>query len=432
MDRRLIALLFGLAMAPPALAGPANSFAVRDVRLFDGLRTIAHANVVVRDGRVAAAGRHVRIPPGLPPIDGRGRTLLPGLIDSHVHVFPGAQRDALRFGVTTELDMFSLTADFPAWRARRASLEPAAAADTWSAGIGVSAPGGHPSRMLPPGRTLPTLANAGDVDAFVAARAAGGSDYLKIIWQRTGLGDPPEPIPALSRGEVCAAIAAAHRHRLAAIVHVSTEADARAAIRCGADGVAHLFGDRRPAAPFLREAARSRVFFETTLSVLAGLSGMPFGAELARDPRVAPYLTAGQRRSMTAAFPTPHPRTFPIALAAARALHAAGVPLLAGTDAPGPGNAHGVSLHGELQLLVRAGLTPAQALGAATALPARHFGLGDRGRIARGFRADLLLVEGDPTARISDTLSIVRIWKNGYPVDRRPPPGAGPAEAAPS
>ena len=419
------ALLGGLISSAPALADAENSFAVRDVRLFDGLRTIRHANVVVRDGRIAAVGRRVRIPRGMTMIDGRGRTLLPGLIDAHVHVFPGAQRDALRFGVTTELDMFSLTADFPRWRAQRTALARTDGADTWSAGIGVSAPGGHPSHMLPPGRSIPTLARAADTVAFVDARAAEGSDYIKIIWQRSSLGDPPAPIPALSQAEVCAAIAAAHRHRLKAIVHISTEADARAAIGCGADGLAHVFGDRRPDAAFLREAASSHAFFETTLTVLAGLADDRFGAALARDPRVAPYLTAGQRQSLTTPFPTPQLRTFPTALAAARALHRAGVPLLAGTDAPGPGTAHGVSLHGELQLLVRAGFTPAQALSAATALPAERFGLADRGRVARGYRADLLLVDGDPTLRISDTLSIARIWKNGYPVDRRPPPPQG-------
>jgi hypothetical protein len=102
-----------------------------------------------------------------------------------------------------------------------------------------------------------------------------------------------------------------------------------------------------------------------------------------------------------------------------RALHAAGISVLAGTDAGNPGTAHGASLHGELALLVRAGLSPEQALRAATAAPAEAFGLGDRGRIAVGQRADLVLVDGDPLADISATRNIVRIWKNGVAVDRR-------------
>src|SRR5258706_16395317 len=83
-----------------------------------------------------------------------------------------------------------------------------------------------------------------------------------------------------------------------------------------------------------------------------------------------------------------------------RQLIRAHVPLLAGTDAPAPGTAYGASLHGELALLVREGLTPVQALVAATSAPARCFRLDDRGSIRPGLRADLVLVEGDPTRNI--------------------------------
>jgi imidazolonepropionase-like amidohydrolase len=107
---------------------------------------------------------------------------------------------------------------------------------------------------------------------------------------------------------------------------------------------------------------------------------------------------------------------FDAALAAVKAMHAAGVPILAGSDANhlhAPGMAHGVSLHGELRLLVRASLTPTEALRAATSVPATTFGLDDRGRITPGARADLLLVDGDPTSRIADTLSIRDVWRSG-------------------
>jgi imidazolonepropionase-like amidohydrolase len=75
--------------------------------------------------------------------------------------------------------------------------------------------------------------------------------------------------------------------------------------------------------------------------------------------------------------------------------------------------AHGASVHHEMQLLVQAGLTPVAALKAATSTPARRFGLLDRGRIAAGARADLLLVAGDPTTKISDSLSIKDVWRRG-------------------
>lgn len=70
-------------------------------------------------------------------------------------------------------------------------------------------------------------------------------------------------------------------------------------------------------------------------------------------------------------------------------------------------------MHHELVLLTRAGLTAEEALAAATSVPARCFGLADRGRIAPGLRADLVLVDGDPTMDITATRSIVDVWRRG-------------------
>jgi imidazolonepropionase-like amidohydrolase len=91
----------------------------------------------------------------------------------------------------------------------------------------------------------------------------------------------------------------------------------------------------------------------------------------------------------------------------------AGVTILAGTDAPNPGTVFGASLHRELELLVRCGMTPTQALAAATAAPASVFNLADRGRIAPGQRADFVLVSGDPLTDITATRAIAQIWRAG-------------------
>ena len=94
-----------------------------------------------------------------------------------------------------------------------------------------------------------------------------------------------------------------------------------------------------------------------------------------------------------------------------RQLKAANVLILAVTDAPNPGTMHGASIHRELELLVQAGLTPLEALASATSVPAAIFGLADRGRIAPALRADLLLVQGDPTADIqATTIAMVHLW----------------------
>src|SRR5208282_5359317 len=94
-----------------------------------------------------------------------------------------------------------------------------------------------------------------------------------------------------------------------------------------------------------------------------------------------------------------------------------GVPVLAGTDAS-DGVTSGALLHAELATIVKAGLTPPEALEDATSVPAKAFSLTDRGRIAPGLRADLLLVHGDPTTDVAATKDIVAIWKQGVRFDR--------------
>ncbi|WP_367221347.1 amidohydrolase family protein [Streptomyces sp. 16-176A] len=96
------------------------------------------------------------------------------------------------------------------------------------------------------------------------------------------------------------------------------------------------------------------------------------------------------------------------------ALHDAGVPILAGTDADAQPGAlfqveHGVGIHHELELLVEAGLTPVEALRSATVPPARHFGLDDRGAVEPGLRADLLLIDGNPLVDIRATRAVRQV-----------------------
>ncbi|MEV1241837.1 amidohydrolase family protein [Nonomuraea sp. NPDC049750] len=95
-------------------------------------------------------------------------------------------------------------------------------------------------------------------------------------------------------------------------------------------------------------------------------------------------------------------------------------PLPAGTDCTPFGPPHGAGLHHELLTLTRAGLTAEQALAAATSVPARCFGLADRGRIAPGLRADLLLVDGDPTQDITATRAIADVWRRGVRQSQTP------------
>jgi hypothetical protein len=181
-----------------------------------------------------------------------------------------------------------------------------------------------------------------------------------------------------------------------------------------------LFIDRAPDEEFGRFVAEHKVFVVPTLAVLESVSGRGGGAALAKDAAVAPFLSAVGRADLERGFPrrARADTNYAGAEKAARQLRDAHVDVLAGTDAPNPGTTHGASLHRELELLVNAGLTPSEALAAATSVPAKRFGLDDRGAIAAGKRADLVLVEGDPTKDITATRKIVGVWKMGMAVDR--------------
>lgn len=400
----LCGILLGISGVHAAGNDLGNSFAVRNVRVFDGVAIIARANVVVRDGRIVTVARNAAIPAKLEVIDGKGKTLLPGLVDSHVHVFAGAQADALRFGVTAELDMFNLEHEFLSWREQRESLARVATADTWSAGTGVTVPGGHPNQWVP--LEMPRLRSVDEARAFIDARVLEGSDYIKLIIEDNSAIDAAHPLPTLSRSEVCAAVAAARARGKQTVAHVTTVANARMAIECGVNGLAHTPIDATVSAEFVRLAKDRKVFVISTMTLLAG--------GVALDKR---RLSASQQRSLGMTTSLVHPGQIKVAQENLSLLHAGGVPVLAGTDAPAPGTAHGISMHRELELLVEAGFTPIAALTAATSTPVEILHLGDRGRVKAGYRADLLLVEGDPTTDISDTLRIDRIWKNGYAAD---------------
>ena len=395
---------------------PGNSFAVTNVRVFDGENILSKTSVLVQNGKISAIGAAIKIPDQTPSYDGAGKTLMPGLIDSHTHTYGNAQQDALRFGVTTELDMFSDWRLLAGAKIQRESLARTEQADLWSAGTLATVPGGHGTEY----GAIPTLSTARDAPAFVQARIDEGSDYVKIVLDDGSAYGPSVHIKSMAPDVAQALITAAHLHNKKALFHVASLKDATQAVEQGADGLMHSFIDQIADADFIEKAKRAKLFVVPTLSVTASLSGAAEGKALASDIFLLDYLTVTQSNALKASFPSQwiNPKVLDNALASVKLLHEGGIPILAGTDAGNPSTTHGASMHGELSLLVKAGFTPVLALQAATAMPAKIFGLNDRGRIAVGLRADMVLVNGDPTENIADTRKIEVIWKNGYRFER--------------
>jgi imidazolonepropionase-like amidohydrolase len=410
--------------ASPLVASFAPEATLFDnVRVFDGDRLLGTRDVLIRNSLIVRVARHISPPSDCKRVGGKGLTLLPGLMDAHVHVFPSGPADAVRFGVTTVFDLYTLVepGKLAGWKRRRSSLAPSNEADVWSAGAGVTPPGGHPTEMmtdLPAGApTVPLLGPTDDPAAFVAARVREGSDYIKVIEDdgRRHPGDRPF-LKSFGPEREAAVIKAAKASGLRVLIHVQQADAASIAVAAGVDALAHAVADRVPTPAEIAAMARRRTVLIPTLAAYSGIAGTGISARLAAQPNVAPLVSPFQRMMLNIVLPNPDPSQFAVAMAHTRAAHLAGVTILAGTDAPNPTTAFGISLHQEMELLVQAGLTASQALSAASANVARFFGVTDRGKIVAGRRADLLLVKGDPTRDITATRAIVGVWKNGAPI----------------
>ncbi len=400
----------------PALAQQAPATLIRHARVFDGQRMLGQRDVLISGGKIVTISNSIAAPAGATVVDASGMTLLPGLIDAHTHVYGDALQQALVFGVTTELDMFTDANMAAGLRAAQRAGNVSSRADIFSAGTLATAPKGHGTEY---GFAIPTISSPDSAQSWVDARIREGSDYIKIVYDDGHVYGMS--IPTISWQTLAALVTSAHKRAKLAVVHIGSAADARVAIEAGADGLMHLFADAAPAPDFGRLAARHHVFIVPTLTVLTSITGKPGSSGLAADAHFASYLSQQSLGTLNGAFPFPKsapPRDVSYADAAIKQLLVAGVPILAGTDAPNPGTAHGISLHREMELLVHAGMTNVQALAAATSAPAKAFSLNDRGRIAPGLRADLLLVAGDPTANITATRSIEGVWKGGVRFDR--------------
>ena len=333
-------------------------------------------------------------------VDGTGRVLLPGLFDTHVHLSARSELEAMAAaGVTTAFDLGSHPASLVDALRNLPGLT-----DIRSAGSAASAPGSLQSTAMGfPGDSV--VAGPDDVAAFLAARTADHVDLIKIIVE-----DPASTSAALSAGSIAAIVTGARDRDLQTVAHATTPTAFRLAVEAGVDVVTHV-----PLSGVLDDDVLERMLTQGTVA----------SPTLIMMKRVATSGTTPGQALDGAAPMSAHPgydeRSFEAALDAVRRLHDAGVPIILGTDAnPFVGMpihvAHGTAVHDELALLVEAGLTPGEALYAATAGAAAALRLPDRGSVRPGLRADLILVDGDPTADVAAAGRCQMVWAAGRPV----------------
>lgn len=410
-------------MIPPA--GHRGPGVLWGARLASGAGAAVDGPAAVRleDGRIAA----IEPASGDPPpdvLDVRGFTILPGLIDAHVHLVSDTERspgfgpspplhgeeprpEALRWfvlaktaralvraGITTVRDVGAFDDEAIVLReAVRLGLVEGPRILTCGRIISATSPGG---------RVFGTMYREADgpweMRRAVREQLRRGADYVKVMATGARSVEREDPEPAqMTREELTAVVDEAHRMGVRVAAHAEGLEGCRLAIAAGVDTIEHgLSLHREPA--LLDTMAERAIVLVPTLTTFHDLADR-FAGEF------APSLVEQAKRQQDEAFRT------------VRAARVAGVTLAMGYDSGPPGeNAR------ELLRLVDAGLSPREAIAAASSGSAAALGLRDRGALETGMVADLLIVDGDPLAEPALLLepdAIALVLRGGVPVSRR-------------
>ncbi|VUC27892.1 unnamed protein product [Clonostachys rosea] len=408
-----------------------TTFTISDVRIFTGNEVIEFGYVTVTNGIISSvssgslASEHTGLILSRP-----GHTVIPGLIDAHMHAQGNelALSQSLQFGVTTVQDMHNETANVHKMK-KIAATKKDEAADFKAAGVAATIEGGWPMAVVlaidkskqtaADVATWPKLKSPAEAEAYVTFNLspAGGADFIKLMHESGAAVGQALSKPSLDIQK--ALINATHEAGRIAVAHCFGRADTLEMLSLGIDGLAHTFMDEPVNEEIIDGYKKASAWCNPTLALLGSFTteGEALAKRFANDERVKGKLAATDHATMCRcmSFATAN-ATVQYAYETVRRLKAEGVPIIVGSDAVGPGlgTAYGATVHQEMYLLVKeCGLSPKDAICSATALTAKVFGLKDRGEVAVGLKADLVLVEGNPVADIDATLNIKGVWRDG-------------------
>ncbi|ADO73057.1 amidohydrolase family protein [Stigmatella aurantiaca] len=408
-------------------------------RVFDGEILSGPSTVVLEGDLIRAVGPRgsVEIPKGARVVDYTGKTLLPGLIVAHAHVGHTSGTEMGRSFYTRELVAQQLTRyqaygvvavnalgmNPPLFYTLRRELNGhTAGADLYGAGPGIGAPQGAPPQMQVAEDQVSRPRTAEEARAVVRDMAEQGVDMVKL-WVDSMGGKVPKLAPALYR----AAIDEAHRNGVKVAAHIHDLEDAKALVEAGVDVIAHGVRDQRVDDAFIQAMKDREVWYIPTIQLdeanyiyaeHPAWMNEPF-FRAAVEPTLQQHFEdlTWQRETLASPEAAKARKAVAINQENLLLLHQAGVKIGFGTDSGAlPQRIPGFAEHRELELMVQAGLTPAQALRVATSGSAELLGLKDRGRVAPGMVADLVVLEVDPTQDIRNTRSIHALWRRGVEV----------------
>ena len=369
-----------------------------------GHAAVANSTVLIDNGRILAVGARAttQIPAGVRRIDVQGKTIVPGLWDSHAHLHQLEWVPVyLAAGVTTVRDMGN---ELPFIVDLRSAVQ---------------------SRRV----NGPNIISAGLVDgpgpnAFGPLSASTPDEGREIVRRYHELGFEQMKLYSLLSPAVVGAICAeAHKLGMTVTGHIPTSLSLLAAIDSGMDQVAHQPIRGEVGSDELNATIEHLKQHGTVIDPTA--SWNEIGGHSQAEPlqsfqpvtqHLPPVFMQTRAASWGSANPdtvAPHQR-LARSLATTRALHDAGVPIIAGTDEGVPG----FSVYREIELYVMAGFTPMEALRAATAVPARAMHMDkELGTVEAGKRADLLVLDANPLEKISNIRSVRFVMKDGQLFD---------------
>ena len=399
---------------PMRIGAPAASDALvlRNFTLIDGgdHAVVSPAAMVVEQGRVAWVGPEANLeaPDGAPVNDLNGAFVIPGLIDMHAHVGNTVDlvqdrkfhtRESIEndlktyasYGVTTIVSMgtdqdtiFPLRNELRTAASANATAGQALSmARVYSAGQGLMFEGGYGGLA----GVNDAAATPEEATAYVNAQLDKGADFIKL-WLDSELGTMAKMPPAISQ----AIIDAAHKRAARVLAHVFYLEDAKRLVDQGIDGFVHMVRDQ-PIDQALIDGMEKHGTWQVASTLSREASMFAYGStpEFAADPfftrggsaKTVELIKSPERQKTIAGNPNfkKFPAFFEHAKANLKRLADAGIPFAAGTDAGPPGRFPGYSQHWELQLMVEAGLTPAQAIEAATRGGGGLLGAEDLGKL---------------------------------------------------
>ena len=398
---------------------------IRNARVIDGTGAPARStSVLVSDGKIEALG--VTAPPGARTIDATGLTLLPGLFDLHTHLSASAVtgisgdwgkslKAYLASGVTTVNDYATYGEMFAPLKQLLTSG--AAPGPHVNMAVRMSPTGGHGTEagwgdFMTIEANTPAQAHARMKDVI-----AMHPDVIKVFNDGWRYGMAPD-LTSMNLETLAAIVEDAHAAGLKVVTHTVTLRGAKIASRAGVDILVHGIGDAEVDAELIEIMKAKGTSYVSTLAVYEYKSGpAPERALSLLDPESRSLLGGG---AAGAEAPPERQLRWRMLTTNVRKLFEAGIPVAVGTDAGMTSTFHGYSTLHEFELLVQAGLKPMDAIRAGTSVSARAMGQdAERGTIAPGKAADLVLVEGRPDEQIADLMKTRRVFLSGVEFDPR-------------